>query len=141
MNIDNYAYFQVSIKALVKKGEELLLLITPDNYYDFPGGRLNKDETNLDLIDILKREISEELGPDFKYQIKDIAFISKRKFNLNQEQKDVLAIFYEIEYVSGDIKLSDEHDKHKWIKPQEIISNPENFVSADEYNLYKKHFN
>jgi 8-oxo-dGTP pyrophosphatase MutT (NUDIX family) len=132
-------YFQVSIKAIVKNGSKILLLETPDGYYDFPGGRIDETEKDLELHEVLKREIQEELGKNIKFIINDVAFASKRRFTEKNKDNRLIAIYYEVEYLSGEIKLSDEHSKYSWINPSSILEEPDKFMSKDEYNQYNKY--
>jgi len=139
MSLYDYMYFQVSVKAIVKDGSKILLLETPDGYYDFPGGRIDETEKDLNLHEVLKREIQEELGKSIKFKIKDVAFASKRRFTKINKDNRLIAIFYEVEYLSGPIKLSEEHNKYTWIKPDSILNEPDKFMSEDEYNQYKQY--
>jgi 8-oxo-dGTP pyrophosphatase MutT (NUDIX family) len=139
MGLNNYAYFQVTTKAIVKRDTDILLLTTPDGYYDFPGGRIDESEVDLSLHEVLTRELREELGNSFKFNIKDVAFIAKRRYNSNNKDHRIVAIFFEVLYKDGDIKLSNEHVKSEWVKQKSILNNPEKFISKDEYNQYKKY--
>lgn len=138
MNLYNFAYFQIAAKAIIKKNDRILLLITQDGYYDFPGGRMDESEVELSLHNVLARELAEELGDKLSFDIGSIAFASKRQYGKNQEHR-ILAIFYEVLYKSGGIKLSDEHSDSKWIKPNDILGNPEKFISKDEYKQYRQY--
>jgi ADP-ribose pyrophosphatase YjhB (NUDIX family) len=134
--MDKHAYFQVAAKAIVKKDNKILLLKTKDNYYDFPGGRMNESEVDLSLHEVLKRELKEELGQDFTFDIKEIAFVSKRRYEMDNKDNRIIAIFFQVDYVSGDILLSDEHSNCEWINPKDIIRSPDKFISEDEYEQY-----
>lgn len=133
-------YFQVSVKAIVKDGSKILLLETPYGAYDFPGGRIDETEKDLDLHEVLKRELQEEIGEKVKFTIGNIAFASKRHYTKNKKENRLIAIFYEVDYKSGKIELSNEHSKFKWIEPQSILNEPQKFMSHDEYTNYKKYF-
>jgi len=139
MSLYDYMYFQVSVKAIVKDGPKILLLETPDDYYDFPGGRIDETEKDLELHEVLKRELQEELGNNIKFTVGDIAFASKRRYTKNNKENRLIAIFYEVNYISGEIKLSEEHDTYRWIDPQSILNKPNKFMSEDEYANYKKY--
>jgi 8-oxo-dGTP pyrophosphatase MutT (NUDIX family) len=141
VNPINHAYFQVSVKAIVKRDDEILLLIFPDGYYDFPGGRMDESEVDLSLHEIMTRELKEELGGDFKFAISNIAFVSKRHFKKSGKDTRILASFFEVDYKSGDITLSHEHSGSMWVKPKSLLKNPEKFVSKDEYEQFKNYCN
>ena len=134
--MNNHAYFQLDAKAIVKKDDKILLLITKDVYYDFPGGRMDESEIDLSLHDILKRELKEELSEDFHFDIKNIAFVSKRKYDICDQENNIVAIFFNVKYISGDILLSNEHADSQWIDPKDILGRPEKFISEDEYRQY-----
>jgi ADP-ribose pyrophosphatase YjhB (NUDIX family) len=136
MTFDNHAYFQVAAKAIVKKGDEILLLFTNDGYFDFPGGRMDESEVELSLHEVLSRELAEELGTNFKFEIKNIAFVAKRKYHKQNKMSRIIAVFFEVNFLDGEIVLSDEHLSSKWISPEEILSNPDKFISEDEFEQY-----
>ena len=68
-------FYQVSLKALIKNQEgKVLALKAVDTgsfagFYDLPGGRIDMDEFHTAYIDILKREIAEELGVVCKWKL------------------------------------------------------------------------
>jgi 8-oxo-dGTP pyrophosphatase MutT (NUDIX family) len=136
----NFALYEIATKSLIWKGNEILLVIQPDGKYDFPGGRMDKSEMSLDLFDILTREIAEELGSEFKFKVRDFAFISKRYYKGNDGEHNILAIFFNIDYLSGAVQLSDEHIDFRWIEPKTVLKHPELFVTKDEFMQYKKYF-
>ena len=137
MSLNDFAYFQVSLKTILRKEDSILLLITPDGYYDFPGGRIDKSEINLNFNDVLARELREELGNDLKFKTDNVAFVSKRFYDKNNTNYHILATFFEAQWLEGNITLSNEHTKSRWIKPHSILINPEKFISKDEYIQYK----
>ena len=61
--IDKY---QVSLKVVFRDGDKLLALAKDKGsfagHYDFPGGRIDLIEFETDFMEILAREIGEELG-------------------------------------------------------------------------------
>lgn len=141
MSLYDFAYFQVSVKAILRKGDEILLLIAPGGYYDFPGGRIDETEKDLDLHEVLKRELREELGSKLEFHISDIAFVSKRHYVKDGNDYRLIAVYFEADYLSGEVNISEEHDRHKWINPIDILKEPSKFMSADEYAQYKKYIN
>ena len=136
MALNNHALFQVTLKAVVKKQEEILLLITQDGYFDFPGGRIDESEVDIPFTSNLEREIAEECGNNFTLKILGPAFIAKRQYTKNGQTHKIIAIYYEALYVGGDITLSDEHSNYEWVKPAELIKYPDKFVSKDEFEQF-----
>lgn len=117
-------WFHVSLKLFIKnKKGEILLLKMPNGssmagYYEFPGGRIAVDENKDDFRDIIKREVSEELGNDFEYSVnlKPVSY-SVHKYNskLLEKEVSVLCLFFDANYISGEIELSDEHSDYVWM--------------------------
>lgn len=117
------ALYQVSLKIFLKNREgKTLILESPDESffagsYDFPGGRIDENEHGVSLENILKREILEELG-DIKYQLK-YKPVAVGRHQVPSKQSpgtivSILMLFFEAEYLEGEIKLSEEHTKFAW---------------------------
>lgn len=136
----DFALYEVACKAILKKQNNILLLLTNKGHYDFPGGRMDKSEMNLKLNVVLEREIEEELGNGVKFKINNVAFVCKRYFKRDNLEHHILAIYYLVDYISGDIKVSDEHTEYKWIEPKSIFNEPIKFQSDSEYLEYKNYF-
>ncbi len=139
MGLYNFAFFQVGAKAIVRKGNKILLLTTPGGHYDFPGGRMDESEVELELSEVLYREIQEELGTSFKFEIGKVIFVSKRHY-IKEKNYRVLVVFFDAEYQEGDIHLSEEHSMSSWVEPGSILSKPEKFVSTDEYKQLRNYY-
>ncbi len=131
------ALFQISLKALIVKNQAVLTLISKDGFFDFPGGRINNDEIKMEFSASLNREISEELSENFKFRVENFAFAAKRVFRIDKSNNDVLALFFNVTALNEDIKLSDEHQEYQWLKVQDLLAQPERFVSIDEFNKLK----
>ena len=105
--------YWVGQKAFIKKGNEVLILGDPTEGLDFPGGKIQEGETNL--VEALKREVREETGLEIEvgkpFAVWYNAFPAHHKY----AGKKVYLIAFKCEYVSGDIILSDEHNKFTWI--------------------------
>jgi len=127
------ANYQVGVKALIRRGEEFLFLHfnnpSGGSYYDWPGGRIDVGEEDTPLMDILDREIREELGDTFTYTINKPAFTSRRFFP--KAGLKIFLVMYETEFVSGEIKLSDEHGRFEWLKSEAVDA--KQFVNESEY--------
>lgn len=132
MALYNHALYQVATKALLFKDARILVLVTPDGYLDFPGGRVDESERNLPWTEALKREVTEELGKSISIEVKQTLFVSKRQYDKDNTTHYIAAIFFECQYIGGNIKLSDEHINQEWLTPKEIINHRLKFVSEDE---------
>jgi 8-oxo-dGTP diphosphatase len=135
-----HALFQASIKIILKKDGKILALRTTDDYLDFPGGRLDETEIQLDHKQAVLRELKEELGDSIKVKVGKLAFVSRRSYSHQGTKNYVLAIFYLAEYQSGDINLSDEHSQYVWLTPDEIFKPGTKFISPDEEKQLKAYF-
>lgn len=127
-------FYQVSLKAILRNGRgEVLILKAVDNgtyagFYDFPGGRINRDEFNVEIIEILKREVIEEIGPiELEINLKPVAYgrhsipgSDRDAMILDDNIVHVLYVFFEGEYKSGDILISKEHLRYEWIRLEDI---------------------
>ncbi|CAN5360124.1 NUDIX domain-containing protein [soil metagenome] len=140
MGLMNHALFQVATKALLFDGEKLLVLITPSGYIDFPGGRVDASEVELTWPEALRREVSEEIGPEVKADIGRTLFVSKRQYTKDGQTNRIAAIFFECKYLGGDITTSEEHDHHIWMTPSELLATDRQFVSADEKTQLQAYF-
>jgi 8-oxo-dGTP pyrophosphatase MutT (NUDIX family) len=135
-----HANFNVTVKALIKKGNEYLILTQPDGRIDFPGGRFGEAEYEMSFIDLLKRELKEELGTELQYEIDEFIFPCKLKSNFNNKVYVTVAIFYALRYRDGEITLSNEHINMEWQTESEILSNKQLFLEEDLYNALKDYF-
>lgn len=117
--------FHLGVKAIIRNpNKEILLLQRKSqfnkNYWDLPGGRLQKGES---LLQTLKREISEETG------LNDIGdaqpFITVlTDIRIQNTQEDVGLIFSiflcNINYMFSP-QLGDEHINFEWLPPEECL--------------------
>lgn len=118
-------FYQISLKAIIKnkKGEVLVLGGLAggsfEGFYDLPGGRIDKNEFTVPLAEIMSREIKEEVG-DIKFSLNETPVAVGRhllKAHISYESEDthVLYLFFEAQYLEGEIKTSDEHTGFKWL--------------------------
>lgn len=140
MTLNDHAELQVAVKAILRRDSKILCLETQDGYIDFPGGRMDKSEIEIPLEEVLRREIEEELGPTLKYKINKLAFVAKRQYDFKGITNHIIAIYYDVSYVSGEILLSEEHAKKQWVAPAELLENASKFVSADEFEQFNNYF-
>lgn len=111
--------YHVALKAFIRKGGDVLILDDAHGKKcDLPGGRIGIGEFEVPLGEILRREIVEELGPDFKYKNNGpVAFFRHRRPENTLENKPEVRIFmigFELEYLGGEITLSHEHSGWRW---------------------------
>lgn len=94
--------------------------MTLPGLWEFPGGKVEKDELSEDC---LRREILEELN----IQIRIVMSMSPSEFSYSQEKTIRLLPFLCI-WESGTIQLL-EHEKVKWLKKEDLFT--VNWAPAD----------
>ncbi len=95
--------------------------------YHLPGGRLEPGEAHRDG---LEREVKEECG--LEIEIGKPFFVGEWRPVIKGAQNQIVAIFFICKPLSTKIRLSEEHDDFKWVRPEDTtmlnIMSPENEV-------------
>lgn len=131
--MNKVANYQISLKCILKNEKwEVLILKTPDDssfhwMYDFPWGRIDENEFNVDYIDILKREIFEETWfkeVDIKNKVVGIwrhkVLASERK--TGKWDNYIFYLFFDWYLLSDKWIITLEvHQDYKWVKLDEIV--------------------
>jgi 8-oxo-dGTP pyrophosphatase MutT (NUDIX family) len=134
-----YATYHVGLKVLLKRGEEFLFLTYRDGkHFDLPGGRIDDVEHTSPLNQVIAREVGEELGEEVKYKLGKPVFQFRRHFE--SRGLHIFLTVYEALYLSGEIKLSEEHSNLQWINPRKIDLKEEDFSDKEEFLAFKKYF-
>lgn len=79
-------------------------------YWEFPGGKLEAEETDIECI---CREIQEEFLVDIdveKYLGQEIFFVNDKKYEI---------VLYQAQLLSGDIQLT-VHSEVAWVKKEDL---------------------
>ncbi len=137
--VKDHALYQVSLKVLIKKGDEFLFLKTSGHkLLDLPGGRIDVSEHDVPIEKIIAREVQEELGKEIKYKLGKPVF----QFRRATKTKNIPCFItvYETEYLSGDVQLSDEHDNYRWMDPRKIGFEEKIFFSKEERLAFEAYF-
>lgn len=139
------ALFYVGQKAFIEKNEKVLVLNDPLVGLDFPGGKIQEGEAkekNINsLINALKREVREETG--LEIEVFEPFAVWYRKFsdkNHRNYGKEVYLVSFRCKYLSGEIRLSDEHNKFQWVDKdnyKEVDDGSEYFDILRKYFEYK----
>jgi len=134
------AVFQVSVKILLRNGNKVLLTRALEGDIDLPGGRIDVGEENMPFGDIILREVREELGESVKFRLGPVLFMHHMGYT--EEEGWVLNVVFDAEYISGDIKLSDEHRSYEWVDRKLYKIPREDFPPKDQekYETFKKYF-
>jgi len=107
------AQFYVVQKAFIRKGNEVLVLGDPEEGLDYPGGKIQEGE--IDPVESLKREVREETGLEIEVGDPFVTWTNAFPGGHRLAGKHVFLVGYRCKYVSGEVKLSDEHDKFSWV--------------------------
>lgn len=106
------------VAALIKKENKYLIARRSTGSeevlgkWEFPGGKVEKDETEGHAIE---REIKEE----FEMDIKAMKFLTN---NICEYPSKIIDLrLYECEYISGEFHLHD-HSEYKFVNKDEIIN-------------------
>lgn len=100
-----HALFQVGQKALIERGDDVLVMFFPNGWLDLPGGRIEVGET--DLVSALKREVREETSLEIE--------VGETFATSLARDAAVYLVVYKCSYVSGEVALSDEHSGYRWV--------------------------
>ncbi len=110
-------YF-LAVKGIIQKDGKILVLKRSDTddhrpgVWETVGGGMDKEESPQEA---LLREITEETG---------LVVSVSSPFNVFAFKKDTgefkVGITFLCEYVSGEVKLSDEHSEYRWIDAKEF---------------------
>ena len=106
----------ISVNYIKKEGKVLIAKRSTgdENVYgkwEFPGGKVEKDETE-------ERAIEREIKEEFELNIKAQKFIVN---NICEYPNKIVDLrLYECEYISGDFKLHD-HSEYKWLEIEKLL--------------------
>lgn len=134
----DFENYQVALKLLLRKGNKTLFLKDTYNQgWDLPGGRIDNVEDKTPLEQILIRELNEEIGDGVKYTIGKSVFQYRKFF---QRKTPVFVVVYEGKYISGDIKISSEHNGYDWLDMENYKFKSIDFFDKGEYEAFKNYF-
>lgn len=136
--MSRYATYQISLKIFLRKNGAVLLLRDKKGIWDLPGGRIDVTEIHTPIYAILAREVAEELGGEVRYTL-GLPMLQFTRF-LADQPEPVFIIVYEAQYLSGSIRLSDEHKHYAWIDPSRHSLTEKDFFSKEEYAFFVSYF-
>ena len=140
MNED--ALFCVGQKSFIEKDEKVLILNDPSEGLDFPGGKIQegeaKDGDASSLFVSLQREVREETGLEIKVGNPFVVWYHEFPKNHRNYPKVVYLVGFKCKYVSGEIKLSGEHNKFKWVDKNDYTEVDD---GSDYFDALKKYLN
>ena len=113
------ALFCVGQKAFIEKDGKVLIINDPVEGLDFPGGKIQEGEAEdgnpSSLTCSLQREVSEETQLEIKVLAPFIVWYHEFSESHRNHGKVVYLVGFKCEYISGEVKLSSEHDNFRWV--------------------------
>ena len=120
--------YWVGQKAFIERGGEVLVLTDANGEgLDFPGGKIQEGEK--DLAESLKREVREEVNLEIDVGKPFITWHNAFPAHHKYAGKKVYLVGFNCKYISGDVSLSDEHNKFRWV-------NKDNYMKVDDVTSY-----
>lgn len=119
--MSDHKTFHVGVKAIIKNRDKVLVLKEEDIndhkrlLFDFPGGRIEDDET---IEDAFKRELKEELGIT-NFSLGDIIYAQRHSF-YNKNGSSLIHVYYRVFIEDFNFKLSEEHTSFEWISKDQL---------------------
>jgi 8-oxo-dGTP pyrophosphatase MutT (NUDIX family) len=125
-----HEFYQVSLKAIIRRPDGKVLCLKGkkggafEGYHDLPGGRISKKEFRVSFMEILQRELQEEIG-DLSVDISSIPCGVGR--HLSKDGFPVIYIFFPATCTAtnASVPISHEHEGYAWLELTE--GSAENF--------------
>ncbi len=135
------ALFCVGQKAFIEKDGKVLILGDPQDGLDFPGGKIQEGEAKKgdinSLLNALKREVKEETGLEIEVFDPFVVWCNEFPEHHRNHGKVVYLVAFKCKYVSGEVILSSEHDKFKWVDKNDY---EECNDGSDYFRVLEKYF-
>jgi 8-oxo-dGTP pyrophosphatase MutT (NUDIX family) len=117
--------FYIGQKVVLERDGKVLVLKDELMGDDLPGGKIQIGETNF--LDALKREVYEEtglqieIGRPFHTGYFEFPLVVKGKRHRNAG-KNIYLVFFTAKYLSGNFRLSNEHESFFWVTKENYRS-------------------
>lgn len=124
---------QKSVGAVIlnEKNEVLIMYSSRNKYWEFPKGKVEPGEKELDT---LKREMYEETGiENFRLHPEFKAFL-RYNFRVGKLLIKKIVVYYLFK-TGAEVKVSDEHTDFKWVPIEEV---QEHLKHVNQHKLIKK---
>ena len=121
------ALFYVGQKAFIEKDGDVLVLNDLSKGLDFPGGKIQVGE--LDLEEALRREVREETTLEIEIGESFVTWCNEFPKHHRNAGKKIFLVGYKCKYKSGDIALSHEHNSYRWV-------NRDNYHEVDDKSKF-----
>ena len=127
--------FWVGQKAFIVRDDgAVLVLRDPAEGLDFPGGKIQRGEE--DLARSLQREVHEETGIEIDIGEPFVTWWNEFPARHKYAGKKVFLVGYRCRLLSGEVRLSSEHDQFRWVTRdnyREVFENSAYFRALEKY--------
>ena len=113
----------LTVRGVVRKDDKLLILRrhpksrNNPHKWELPGGKVDPGEF---FDDALVRELNEETGLEVKIDSLFEAVEDRFKSRRTHQYINTVQLMMNLETVSGEVQISDEHDDFKWLNMEEL---------------------
>lgn len=124
----------VGQKAFIEKDGKILVLMDPKLGLDFPGGKIQENET--DFTRALQREVREETSLEIEPGDAFCTWYYLFGPQHRNAGKKVYLVGFKCRYVSGGVTLSDEHNDYRWVDKntyRSLADGSEYFKALEKY--------
>lgn len=104
--------FYVTLKAIIQQDDRILLMKERvSGLWELPGGRIDEGEEALSELEIIHRELREELGHEVHIDVGPVVATARRQGKHHWFYLVARACTYR----GGEVQLSDEHTAYRWV--------------------------
>ncbi len=113
----------LTVRGVVKDEDKLLILRrhpksrNNPHKWELPGGKVDPGEF---FDDALVRELKEETGLEVKIDSLFEAVEDRFKSRRTHQYINTVQLMMNLEIISGEVQISDEHDDFKWVDIEEL---------------------
>jgi len=130
---------RTTVRGVIIKNDQVLMVYSPQfNDYTFPGGGKKSDES---LEDALLRELKEELGADYVYDIKELGYLTEYRYGLNNNQQVYKQESYFFTCQVGSLGRQDLVEREllhgvipKWININKAIKHNNSIINDENHS-------
>ena len=135
----------LTVRGVVKDEDKLLILRrhpksrNNPHKWELPGGKVDPGEF---FDDALVRELKEETGLEVKIDSLFEAVEDRFKSRRTHQYINTVQLMMNLEIISGEVQISDEHDDFKWVDIEELkeLYEGDELTGSLKSTLEKKNF-